>query len=105
MSIYREIADIQTQETLNLPRPEAKKENILLKPSGTQEEYVKQLGERAEKIRKREVNPKEDNMLKITNDGKKIALDQRLINPLLEDYENSKVNVCAESVYNIFIVF
>ena len=102
MSIYREIADIQTQETLNLPRPEAKKENILLKPSGTQEEYVKQLGERAEKIRKREVNPKEDNMLKITNDGKKIALDQRLINPLLEDYENSKVNVCAESVYNIW---
>ena len=93
MSIYREIADIQTQETLQLPRPEAKRENIYLKPSKTQEEFVKELGERAEKIRKREVNPKEDNMLKITNDGKKLALDQRLINPLLEDYTNSKINI------------
>lgn len=102
MSIYREVADIQTQETLNLPRPDAKREEVYLKPSQIQEEYVKELGERAEKIRKKEVNPKEDNMLKITNDGKKLALDQRLINPLLEDYANSKVNICADNVYNIW---
>ena len=102
MSIYREIADIQTQETMHLPRPEKESNKVILKPSEMQQDYIKGLGERAEKIRKGIVDPAEDNMLKITNDGRKLALEQRLINPLLEDYENSKVNECAKNVYNIW---
>ena len=102
MSIYRDVADIKTQKMLKLPRPDAKREDIFLKPSKIQEEFVKELGDSAEKIRRKEVNPKDDNMLKITNEGRKIALDQRLINPLLEDYENSKVNICSENIYKIW---
>ena len=102
MSLFKEIADIQTADTLNLPVPKAKFETIVVKPSEIQEEMVKSLGERAEEIRKRNVTPKEDNMLKITNEGRKLALDQRLINEMLPDFENSKVNSCAENIYKIW---
>lgn len=102
MSMFKEAADIQTQETLNLPRPEAENHNVVTKPSEMQKEMVTKLGERAEAIRNGEINPKEDNMLKITNEGRKLALDQRLISPLLEDDENSKINVSANNIYNIW---
>lgn len=102
MSMFKEVADIQTAETLNLPTPEFENINIAVKPSEIQEEMVKALGERAEKIRSGTVDAKEDNMLKITNEGRKLALDQRLINPLLPDSESSKVNSCCENIYRIW---
>lgn len=102
MAMFKEIADIQTADTLNLPVPKAKFETIVVKPSEIQEELVQKLGERAEEIRKHNVNPKEDNMLKITNEGRKLALDQRLINDMLPDFEGSKVNVCANNIYEIW---
>lgn len=102
MSMFKEVADIQTAETLNLPTPEFENINIVVKPSEIQEEMVKALGERAEKIRSGTVDAKEDNMLKITNEGRKLALDQRLINPLLPDSESSKVNSCCENIYRIW---
>ena len=102
MSMFKEVADIQTQETLNLPRPEAENHNIVTKPSEMQKDMVTKLGERAEAIRNGAVEPKQDNMLKITNEGRKLALDQRLINPLLPDDENSKVNVACKNVYDIW---
>jgi len=102
MNMFKEVADIKTSDTLNLPLPKANYENIVIKPSQTQLDLVNSLGERAEKVRNREVDSKEDNMLKITNEGRKIALDQRLINELLPDYENSKIDTCSQNIYRIW---
>ena len=102
MSMFKEVADIQTAETLNLPTPEFENINVVVKPSEIQQEMVKALGERAEKIRSGTVDATEDNKLKITNEGRKLALDQRLMNPLLPDSESSKVNSCVENVYRIW---
>lgn len=102
MSLFKEVADIQTADMLNLPVPKAHYEVIKTMPSDEQKEILKSLSERADKVRNRQVEPEEDNMLKITNDGKKLALDQRLINPLLPDDENSKVNVCVKNVFAIW---
>ena len=102
MSMFKEIADIQTAETLNLPIPEFENINVVVKPTEIQQEMVQSLGERAENIRNGSVDATIDNMLKITNEGRKLALDQRLINPLLPDAENSKVNSCAENIYKIW---
>ena len=102
MAMFKEIADIKTKESLNLPTPEVERHIVNLPASNIQKEYIKELGERAEKIYKGEVKPVNDNMLKITNEGRKIALDQRIINPLLEDYENSKLNSVSANVYNIW---
>ena len=98
MSMFKEVADIQTADMLNLPVPKANYHNIVLKPSEQQEEMVAALGERAEKVRNRMVDSTEDNMLLITNDGRKLALDQRLLNPLLPDSDTSKINACAGDV-------
>ena len=100
--MFKEVADIKTSDTLNLPLPKANYENIVIKPSQTQLDLVNSLGERAEKVRNREVDSKVDNMLKITNEGRKIALDQRLINELLPDYENSKIDTCSQNIYRIW---
>ena len=102
MSMFKEIADIQTADMLKLPVPEAEYHNVVLKPSEQQKEIVASLSERAEKVRNKQVDSNEDNMLVITNDGRKLALDQRLINPLLPDSDTGKVAVCAENVYNIW---
>ena len=102
MALFKEVADIQTSDTLNLPVPKANFETIVVKPSKLQEEMVEKLGERAEDIRKGNVNPKEDNMLKITNEGRKLALDQRLMNNVLPDFEGSKVNTCADNIFRIW---
>lgn len=102
MSMFKEVADIQTADMLNLPTPEAHYEVIKTLPSEEQKEILKGLSERADKVRNRVVEPDEDNMLKITNDGKKLALDQRLINPLLPDNPDSKVNVCVKNVFSIW---
>ncbi|HFQ3705387.1 TPA: helicase-related protein [Streptococcus agalactiae] len=102
MSMFKEVADIQTADMLNLPTPEAHYEVIKTMPSEEQKEILKSLSERADDVRNRVVEPDEDNMLKITNDGKKLALDQRLINPLLPDNPDSKVNVCVKNVFSIW---
>ena len=102
MSMFKEVADIQTADMLNLPVPKANYHNIVLKPSEQQEEMVAALGERAEKVRNRMVDSTEDNMLLITNDGRKLALDQRLLNPLLPDRDTSKINACAGDVFDIW---
>lgn len=102
MAMFRMVADIQTADMLNLPVPEASYHNIAVKPSEMQKEMVKALGERAEKIRAGKVDASEDNMLNITNDGRKLALDQRLLNPLLDDFDGSKVNACVDNVYQIW---
>ena len=102
MSMFKEIADIQTADMLNLPVPKANYHNIVLKPSEHQKEMVAALSERAEKVRNRMVDPSVDNMLRITNDGRKLALDQRLMNPMLPASETGKVNACAENVYAIW---
>ena len=102
MSMFKEVADIQTADMLNLPTPEAHYEVIKTLPSEEQKEILKGLSERADKVRNKAVEPDEDNMLKITNDGKKLALDQRLINPLLPDNPDSKVNVCVKNVFSIW---
>ena len=94
--------DIQTPDMLNLPIPKAEYENVVLQPSEHQKEMVASLAERAEAVRDRRVEPHEDNMLKITNDGRKLALDQRLVNPLLPDEEHSKVNALVEKAYEIW---
>lgn len=103
MALFKEVADIQTADTLNLPTPEVENHNIVVKPSEIQKDMVRELGERAEKIRGGSVDAKIDNMLKITNEGRKLALDQRLINPLLEDAETSKVRTCVDNIYDIYI--
>lgn len=102
MSMFKEVADIQTADMLNLPTPEANYEVIKTEPSEEQKEILKSLSKRADDVRNRVVEPDEDNMLKITNDGKKLALDQRLINPLLPDNPDSKVNVCVKNVFSIW---
>ena len=102
MSMFKEIADIQTAETLNLPVPKANFYNVAVKPSDIQKEMVEGLGKRADAIRKKQVDSKTDNMLKITNEGRKLALDQRLLNEILPDFENSKVNICANNIYDIW---
>lgn len=102
MALFKEVADIQTSEMLNLPVPKAKYHNVVIEPSEIQKELVKDLSERAEKIRNRMVDSSVDNMLKITNDGRKLALDQRLTNDMLEDFEHSKVATCADNIYSIW---
>ena len=102
MSVFKNVADIQTADMLNLPVPEAHYHNIALKPSEYQKEIVASLAERAEKVRNREVDSSVDNMLMITNDGRKLALDQRLINPMLPSAPNSKAVKCAENVFKIW---
>ena len=102
MAMFKEVADIQTAETLNLPTPEFENINVVVKPSEIQEDMVKELGERADRIRSGSVDASVDNMLKITNEGRKLALEQRLMNPLLPDSNNSKVNSCCENVYKIW---
>lgn len=102
ISLFKESADIQTADMLKLPVPECDYENVVLKPSEFQQEIVKSLGDRAENIRKGGVDSSIDNMLKVTSDGRKCAIDQRLINPDLPDNENSKVNACAARAYDIW---
>ena len=98
MQMFREVADIQTADMLNLPVPEAEYRVVKVEPTELQTEMVEELGNRAEQVRNGSVNPREDNMLKITNDGRKLALDQRLSNPLLPDDPGSKVNACVEEI-------
>ena len=102
MSMFKEVADIQTADMLDLPTPNAHYEVIKTMPSEEQKEVLASLATRADDVRERRVEPEEDNMLKITNDGKKLALDQRLINPLLPDDPNSKVNVCVKNIFAIW---
>jgi hypothetical protein len=102
ISLFKECADIQTPDMLNLPIPKAVYENVVLQPSKHQKEMVKSLAQRAEAVRDRMVEPHVDNMLKITNDGRKLALDQRLINPMLPDEESSKVNSLVEKAFEIW---
>ena len=100
--MFREVADIQTADMLKLPVPKVNYHNIKTKPSEIQTEMVAGLAKRAEKIRARLVKPQTDNMLKVTNDGRQLALDQRLIDPMLPDDPNSKVNACVENMYRIW---
>nr|WP_242835668.1 DEAD/DEAH box helicase family protein [Ruminiclostridium josui] len=102
MNMFKEIADIKTADMLNLPVPKANYCNIAVKPSEFQQDMVAELAVRAERVRAKEVEPYEDNMLKITNDGRKLALDQRLANSALPDHEESKVNACVENVFRIW---
>ena len=102
MSMFRMVADIQTADMLNLPVPKVNYHNIAVKPSDFQVEIVKELAERAEAVRKGDIDPHIDNMLKITNDGRKLALDQRLISPMLPDSPESKVAVCAGNVFELW---
>lgn len=102
MSMFKEIADIKTADQLELPVPEAEYETVVLKPSEHQKEIVESLGERAEVIRDGGVDSSVDNMLKVTNDGRKLALDQRLVNPLLPDDEDSKICACVEKSFAIW---
>ncbi len=102
MAMFKEVADIQTADMLKLPVPKAIYHNISLKPSELQKEMVAGLAERAEKVRNKEVDSTVDNMLLITNDGRKLALDQRLLNPILPDSDTSKINACAENVFEIW---
>jgi hypothetical protein len=100
--MFKEVADIKTADMLDLAVPEAEYETIVTMPTQEQKEVLKGISERADRVRDRRVEPEEDNMLKITNDGKKLALDQRLINPLLPDDPNSKVNVCVKNIFSIW---
>ena len=100
--MFKNFADIKTADTLNLPVPNAEFTNVVSKPSDIQVDLVKSYGERAEKVRNKQVKPEEDNMLKITNEGRKLALDQRMINPMLQDFEGSKINACVDNVYRIW---
>ena len=102
MSVFQEVADIQTADMLKLPVPEAEYENIVLPASEQQKEILQSLAERAELVRNGAVDPSEDNMLKITTDGRKLALDQRLLNDMLPDTENNKVSACAERCFTIW---
>lgn len=102
MQMFREVADIQTADMLKLPVPKVNYHNIKTKPSDIQTEMVASLAKRAEKVRARLVEPNIDNMLKITNDGRKLALDQRMIDPMLPDEPESKVNTCVDNVYRIW---
>ena len=102
MAMFKEVADIKTADMLNLPVPEAKYHNIAVKPSEMQKEMVASLAERAEQVRGGGVDASVDNMLKITNDGRKLALDQRMLNDMLPDFEGSKINACVDNIYRIW---
>ena len=102
MAMFKEVADIKTVDMLNLPVPEAKYHNIAVKPSEMQKEMVASLAERAEQVRGGGVDSSVDNMLKITNDGRKLALDQRMLNDMLPDFEGSKINACVDNIYRIW---
>ena len=102
MAMFKGIADIKTADMLNLPVPEAKYHNIAVKPSEMQKEMVASLAERAEQVRGGGVDSSVDNMLKITNDGRKLALDQRMLNDMLPDFEGSKINACVDNIYRIW---
>jgi hypothetical protein len=102
MTMFKDVADIQTADMLNLPVPEAHYETVIVEPSELQKEMVQELSERAAAVHNRKVDATVDNMLKITTDGRKIGLDQRLINPLLEDFPGSKVNACTDNVFQIW---
>ena len=102
MAMFKESADIKTADMLNLPVPEAKYHNIAVKPSEMQKEMVASLAERAEQVRGGGVDSSVDNMLKITNDGRKLALDQRMLNDMLPDFEGSKINACVDNIYRIW---
>jgi hypothetical protein len=102
MAMFKEVADIKTADQLNLPTPKANYHTIAVKPTEIQEEMVKDLSDRAADVHTNKVDPTIDNMLKITSDGRKLGLDQRIVNPLLPDDENSKVNACINNIYNIW---
>lgn len=102
MSMFKEVADIKTADMLELPVPKAEFHNIAVKPSDMQKEMVASLAERAEKVRSGGVDSSIDNMLKITNDGRKLALDQRMLNEMLLDFEGSKINACVDNIYHIW---
>ena len=102
MNMFKMVADIKTADMLDLPVPKAHYENVAVKPSEFQKDMVAELAERADVIRKKEVEPNVDNMLKVTNDGRKLALDQRLANQMLPDFEGSKVNACVEKVFGFW---
>ena len=102
MAMFKDVADIQTADMLHLPTPTPHYKTIAVEPTEIQKEMVSELADRAEKVRNKMVDPSEDNMLTITNDGRKLALDQRLINPILSDDENSKVSTCAKEVFKIW---
>jgi len=102
MAMFKEVADIKTADQLNLPTPKANYHTIAVKPTEIQQEMVKDLSDRAADIHANKVDPSVDNMLKITSDGRKLGLDQRIINPLLPDDEDSKVNACINNIYNIW---
>lgn len=102
MSMFKDVADIKTSDMLNLETPKVNYETILIKSSEEQKKILNELSERADGVRSGLVDSEEDNMLRITNDGKKLALDQRLINELLPDDENSKVNICIRNVFSVW---
>ena len=102
MAMFKEVADIKTADMLDLPVPDAPFHNVAVKPSEMQKEMVASLAERAEKVRGGGVDSSVDNMLKITNDGKKLALDQRMLNDMLPDFEDSKINACVDNIYRIW---
>ena len=102
MAMFKQVADIKTADTLNLPTPTPHYHNVAVKPSKMQKTMVADLAERAEKVRGGNVDPSVDNMLKITNDGRKLALDQRMINPVLPDNEGSKINACVDNIFTIW---
>ena len=99
IAMFKQVADIQTADMLNLPVPTVNYHNVAMKPSEHQRDMVASLAERAERVRNGMVEPTVDNMLKITNDGRKLALDQRLVNGMLPDNEESKVNACMDNIY------
>jgi len=102
MAMFKQVADIRTADTLNLPTPTPHYHNVAVKPSDYQKEMVESFAERADKVRGGSVDPSVDNMLKITNDGRKLALDQRMISPMLPDFEGSKINACVNNIYQIW---
>jgi len=102
MCMFKEVADIQTADMLDLPVPNVKYENVIVEPSDLQKEMVEDLSKRAAKVHNGSVDPRKDNMLSITTDGRKIGLDQRLINPLLPDHEGSKINACTDNIFSIW---
>ena len=102
ISMFKEVADIKTADMLNLPTPNAHYHNVAVKPSEQQKEIIAELAQRAQNVRDGNVDPTEDNMLKITNDGRKLALDQRLVDPSLDDYPHGKVNACIDNVLRIY---
>lgn len=102
MNIFRECADIQTADMLNLPVPKAEFKTVVAKPSEEQRNFVDECGNRADRVRSASVDPRVDNMLKITTDGRKLAVDQRIVNPELPDFEHSKVNMCVNNVFDIW---